>query len=214
MYVHGRFCVSTFMYIYSVHTQKPLHGKTEHFRQRQALKRRVWAASLRLHIKPIVLRDDVGLHREQKLINWNDQASQQPVSWASASMRCANNMDTNGRQSASGSICLFLRVYKSPLPALVNKEVCCIGEKRLRSLCLAQSSTSSTDRMRERLTGQNNQTRSFNLNPKYYWTVEPFTRIFQNVSVLMVWWSWYWQFILKANYGKSLISFQILFYAT
>lgn len=60
--------------------QKPLDGKPEHFRQRQALKRRVWTASLRLHIKPIVLRDNVGLHREQKLINLNDQASQQPVS--------------------------------------------------------------------------------------------------------------------------------------
>lgn len=60
--------------------QKPLHGKTEHFRQRQALKRRVWAASPRLHIKPIVLRDDAGLHRAQKLINLNDQGSQQPVS--------------------------------------------------------------------------------------------------------------------------------------
>lgn len=147
--------------------QKPLYGKkqTEHFRQRQALKRRVWTASLRLHIKPIVLRDHVGLHREQKLINLNDQASQQPVSWASASMRCAKQhghkwKTISSSSSSSRSVCLFvfLQVYKTPLPALVNTGVRCIGEKRWRSLCLEQSSTNSTDSMSEKLTRQNNQT--------------------------------------------------------
>lgn len=102
------------MYIYRVNREseslkKPNQTTTEHFRHLSG--ESALPLSLTLHIRPIVLRDHVGLHGQQELINLNEQASQQPVS--------EHNTDMNASQSAA--FVGFLPVYKTSLPALVKR---------------------------------------------------------------------------------------------
>lgn len=71
-------------------------------------------------LRAIVPRDDVGLHREQKLINLSDQACQQPV--VSLSISFSSPCKQHGHEwnaiSRSTSVCFALRAYKTPLPAI------------------------------------------------------------------------------------------------
>lgn len=168
--------------------QKTLHGKkqTEHFRQRQALKRRVWTASLRLHIKPIVLRDHVGLQADQF-----KRAGQSTARLLSVSLDALCKQHGHKWKTISSSVCLvfffavfFHKCTKLHFQHLYTKWVRCIGEKRWRSLWLAQSSTNSTDSMSGKTDSAERQvSTSIEKKIKSHWTVEPFTSILLNIYI-------------------------------